>query len=215
MTSLSQLATAVTWLLLLTCGHVTHAQVEFPGPCPPTPVIHDFDWYRYLGRWNDVFRYFVFYQEIGKCWSGTYTMDRRGQVSVTLRLRDKLLGKPLKITVNVDQQSPYTPNKLYYSVPGLPILRDNYEVLRTDYDNWTIEYSCREKPFGRHAQQVWILTRSPHPSRAVLQEAFYALKQLRIRLRPLRPSDQSCSLRGKPIHIYGRSLQTGNATVVT
>ena len=27
-----------------------------------------------------MFRYFVFYQEIGKCWSGTYTKDRHGQV---------------------------------------------------------------------------------------------------------------------------------------
>ena len=27
-----------------------------------------------------MFRYFVFYQEIGRCWSGTYTADVRGQV---------------------------------------------------------------------------------------------------------------------------------------
>ncbi|XP_037072815.1 lazarillo protein-like [Pollicipes pollicipes] len=139
-------------------------------------------------------------------------MRKSGQVQVTLRLRDKLLSKPLKITVNVNQQSPYTPNKLFYTIPGVPLLRDNYEVLRTDYDNWTIEYSCRNKPYGRHAKQVWILTRSPHPSRAVLRKAFYALRDLGIRITPFRRSDQSCS-RTPYGHVHGRSLSLEPATL--
>lgn len=59
-------------------------------------------------------------------------------------------GRRLKIFVNVFAKKPkYAPNRLTYTIPGVPLFEDNYEVLSTDYKTYTIEYSCRNKPpFG-------------------------------------------------------------------
>nr|QTW21138.1 apolipoprotein D [Procambarus clarkii] len=171
----------------------TQAQVFFRGNCPKTPIIKNFDLHRYLGRWFEQERFFVAYQTVGKCWSGTYLRDKKGKLSVRIDFWDVVFSRPSKLTVEVVQRKPYAePNRLTYRIPGVPVFEDNYEVLATDYDNWTLEYACVERqPFG-HTQIAWILTRKPHPSYDVIHEAKQTLTALGIDISYLRQQDSSC-----------------------
>ncbi|KAG7155707.1 Apolipoprotein D-like 11 [Homarus americanus] len=169
---------------LVFCLASTQAQVFFRGRCPKTPIIKDFDWHRYLGRWFEQERYFVAYQTVGRCWSGTYIKNKHtGKISVRLDFWDVVFNKPKVITVNVIRKKPYEqPNRLTYTIPNVPVFEDNYEVLATDYDNWTLEY----------AWIAWILTRKPHPSYSVINQAKETLTYLGIDVSYLKKQDTSC-----------------------
>ncbi|XP_050720143.1 apolipoprotein D-like [Eriocheir sinensis] len=170
------------------------AQVFYRGNCPRTPIIKDFDWDQYLGRWFEQERYFVAYQEVGRCWSGTYLRNAKsGKISVRLDFRDVLLKQPKQITVDVFQKRPYeAPNRLTYTIPGVIGFEDNYEVLATDYNNWTLEYACVNKPPFGHTRTAWILTRSPHPSAAVIRAAKDTLTHIGIDVSLLKKQETSC-----------------------
>ncbi|CAL4080848.1 unnamed protein product [Meganyctiphanes norvegica] len=176
----------------------SHSQVFFRGPCLKLPVIKDFDWHRYLGKWHDVMRYPVFYQEVGRCWTGTYIKNKKtGQISVRLDFQDILLNKPLDITVAVHREKPYSePNRFSYTIPGVPLFEDHYEALTTDYDNWTVEYTCVNKGLFGHTKIAWILTRSPKPSYHVIEAAKHAMRQRGVDPKYLEKTDQSCNIRG-------------------
>ncbi|XP_069959887.1 apolipoprotein D-like [Cherax quadricarinatus] len=173
---------------------LSHAQVFFRGNCPKTPIIINFDWNRYLGSWYEQERYFVGYQTVGRCWRGTYLQDRHsGKISVKLHFWDVVFSRPNMISVGVIQKRPYrAPNHLTYTLPGVPGFEDNYEVLATDYDNWTLEYTCSERqPFG-HTRIAWILTRQPRPHYKVIHQAKTTLASLGIDTKYLRKQDTSC-----------------------
>ena len=40
-------------------------------------------------------------------------------------------------------------------------LKPQYNVLSTDYDNFTIVYACKDTSSGSKEESVWILTRTP------------------------------------------------------
>ena len=47
----------------------------------------------------------------------------------------------------------------------------NYNVLATDYENYTIVYDCTDFGSRLKSEVLWILTRDPVPSDEVLNEA--------------------------------------------
>ncbi|XP_071541415.1 apolipoprotein D-like isoform X2 [Panulirus ornatus] len=185
---------AVVVVCVAVCVTSVTSQVFFTGRCPTTPIIKDFDWNQYLGRWFEQQRYFVAYEEVGRCWTGTYIRDDvSGKISVRLDFRDVLFNRPKVITVDVIQKKPYEePNRLTYTIRNVPLFEDNYEVLATDYHSWTLEYACLEKPPLGHTKMAWILTREAYPSSSVIQEAKDKLAQLGIEVRFLKQQDTSC-----------------------
>ncbi|XP_064103327.1 apolipoprotein D-like [Macrobrachium nipponense] len=188
--------TTISIIFLGLCAVLTYAQIRFKGRCPKLPVIKDFAFDRYLGRWFDQEKYFVAYQTVGRCWSGTYIKNKNsGKISgkKELDFRDVVLNRPNVITVDVFRKRPYEePSRLTYTIPNVPLFEDNYEVLATDYKSWTIEYACVEKGLLGHTRIAWILTRSPHPPYEVIREAKAALVHLGIDLEYLEKSDTSC-----------------------
>ncbi|XP_063591259.1 apolipoprotein D-like [Penaeus indicus] len=175
------------------CFATAQAQVFYRGSCPPTPIIKDFDWQRYLGKWYEQEKYPVAYQAVGRCWTGTYIKDKySGEISVRLDFKDIVLNRPRILTVDIGRKKPYAePNRLFYTLPNVPLFEDEYEVLDTDYDNWTLEYDCQNQPIG-HTKIAWILTRSPRPTYDVIHAAKTALARLGIDTGRLERSDTSC-----------------------
>ncbi|XP_018008868.1 apolipoprotein D [Hyalella azteca] len=171
------------------------AQVHYREPCPNMPVIKNFDFDRYLGRWYEQERFFTAYQNIGYCWSGTYIKDKySNKVSVRLDFEDILLRIPAKIFVDIFRKNAYAaPNRLSYSISGVPreIFVDHYEVSGTDYTSWTIEYSCQNMPFGS-LRYAWILTRSPHPPASVIKKAKAVMVALGIDVYLLERHKNTC-----------------------
>ncbi|XP_047471313.1 apolipoprotein D-like [Penaeus chinensis] len=175
------------------CFATAQAQVFYRGSCPPTPIIKDFDWQRYLGKWYEQEKYPVAYQAVGRCWTGTYIKDKySGEISVRLDFKDIVLNRPRILTVDIGRKKPYAePNRLFYTLPNVPLFEDEYEILATDYDNWTLEYDCQNQPIG-HTKIAWILTRSPRPTYEVIHEAKTTLARLGIDTGRLERSDTSC-----------------------
>ena len=46
----------------------------------------------------------------------------------------------------------------------------NYKVLATDYDTYTIVYSCDQRYGMYFSEYAWIMTRDPTPSDAIVDE---------------------------------------------
>ncbi|XP_063843692.1 apolipoprotein D-like [Scylla paramamosain] len=183
----------VAAVLLASLASVAHTQVFYPGRCPKTPIIKDFDFDKYHGRWFEQERYFVAYEMLGRCWSGTYLKDTSGKVSVRLDFRDLLFSRPKQLTVDIIRKKPYEePNRLTYTIPGVPNFEDHYEVLATDYTSWTLEYACVDKPPFGHTRIAWILTRLPNPSLPVINTAKQTLAKLGIDPKLLKKQDTSC-----------------------
>ena len=66
----------------------------------------------------------------------------------------KRFNKPRSIVVDIEQRKPKAPTKLTYTIPGVPVFEDNYEVVATDYDSWTIEYACSNKIPTGHSSKL-------------------------------------------------------------
>ncbi|KAF2360803.1 Calycin [Trinorchestia longiramus] len=104
------------------------------------------------------------------------------------------LRTPVKIFVNIFRKQPYAaPNRLSYTISGVPrtIFEDHYEVAGTDYKSWTIEYSCRNLPYGS-IRFAWILTRSPHPPSKVIKKAKAVMAALGIDPHLLQRHKNTC-----------------------
>ncbi|MCL4141856.1 UNVERIFIED_CONTAM: hypothetical protein GTU68_054739 [Idotea baltica] len=149
---------------------------------------------QYLGKWFEQERYFTFYEEVGRCWQGEYFIDyETGGLSAKLTFNDVLLNKPTDIVIDVFAKDPYyAPNRLTYTIRGVPFFEDNYEVLATDYETFTIEYACKNIPFLGHITFAWILTRSPHPTIDVIWRAKSAMNYLDIDTSLLQRTPQTC-----------------------
>ncbi|TMW41770.1 hypothetical protein DOY81_013150, partial [Sarcophaga bullata] len=70
----------------------------------------------------------------------------------------------------------------------------NYWVLDTDYDNYSVVYSCTPLSKNTRATIVWILTRNPFPGDQIVEQAVKVLKDNDISLLPLQMTNQiSCN----------------------
>ena len=85
-----------------------------------------------------------------------------------------------------------------------------YRVLATDYETFTIEYTCQDNSLIKRKgeklfslprnftdfpflEQVWIYTRDKKPGKTVLKRAYKSLKILGLNGWKLKKADQSCS----------------------
>nr|XP_022338963.1 apolipoprotein D-like [Crassostrea virginica] len=146
-------------LLSLSLGYASGQVFRF-GKCPDLPVQADFDVDRYYGSWYEYERYFFIPETLLKCSKAEYSAKPDDTVKVvnsgtniitgsrsssegTARV-DPNFGNPAKLSVNFGGRSSGGP----------------YWVLKTDYDQFSLVYSC-SSVFGRARFEIlWILTRN-------------------------------------------------------
>merc|ERR1712154_5198 len=153
-------------LLLAILFSAGSAQVlTFGGKCPAIPLISDFSVEKYLGEWYEQLRYPDQFQNAAdKCVKATY--GPRDETSVTVNNTgiepDGDLWYLSWILGQAEQTEPEThPNKLYVSFnfnPARAARRSNYNVMETDYENYSIVWSCRDNG-SFTTEYVWILSR--------------------------------------------------------
>ena len=141
--------------------------------CPEVEVQQNFDASRYYGNWflqNNSYL-FTAISPKATCSTATYLPKGDGKISVAnYDVIDGMLGSTFG-----EAYCEQGVGNCYVSFFNLPYPEQpNYQILATDYDNFTIVYSCSEM-YGN--QIAWVLSRTPVMSEEDLTAALMLLKQ--------------------------------------
>ncbi|KAL4234724.1 hypothetical protein ACF0H5_006366 [Mactra antiquata] len=134
---------------------VSEAQIPHFGKCPDIPVVQNLDVSRYLGDWYEISRFFFFIEGSEVCVRANYSLKDDGHIKVFNRgikngQEDSAIGDAVAEDSNV-------PAKLSVSFNGSP--RVPYWIVDTDYDNYSLVWSCNELLGVAQADFSWILSR--------------------------------------------------------
>ncbi|KAE8290723.1 Apolipoprotein D [Larimichthys crocea] len=168
---------------------VANAQVIKPGRCPRPAVQPEFDAARYLGTWYDIQRLPHTFQK-GECSTATYSLKSPGVVGV---LNRELLadGSISTISGSAMAKDPTEPAKLLVSFfensPPAP-----YWVLSTDYDNYSLVYSCTDLGI-LHVEFAWIMNRQPTMPEEIIEELHSTLSSIGVQVDKLITTNQDAS----------------------
>ncbi|XP_068427389.1 apolipoprotein D-like [Clinocottus analis] len=165
------------------------AQFIKPGKCPKPAVQENFDTARYLGKWYDFQRVPNAFQK-GECCTATYSLQSPGVVGV---FNSELLanGTISFISGSATAKDPSEPAKLqvsfFESAPHSP-----YWVLSTDYDNYSLVYSCTDLGV-LHVNFAWIMSRHPTLPEETLEELHSTLSSIGVNVDKLLTTNQDAA----------------------
>ncbi|XP_066987843.1 apolipoprotein D-like [Macrobrachium rosenbergii] len=134
---------------------VTWAQGIVPGPCPDFIPMTDFTVKPYLGKWFEIARVPMVFEYGQTCNYAEYTDRGDGTVGVHNAGLDAD-GTFTEIFGFVETTE--VPGALALHLDGVPFT-GSYNVLDTDYENYTTVYSCQNFLGLGHMDQAWILGR--------------------------------------------------------
>ena len=148
--------------LLMAAG--VHASYSW-GACPVVASQATFEVERYTGKWFEVARDRAIPYEIGaKCVNADYEPNSDGSINVTNNARvfnkgwSSLTGKG----VVSNEGGANLVVALHTDVVPSPDDYANYRIISTDYDSYSIFYTCTDKTGGlMHEDYFYILTREP------------------------------------------------------
>uniref|UniRef100_A0A146ZT58 Apolipoprotein D n=1 Tax=Fundulus heteroclitus TaxID=8078 RepID=A0A146ZT58_FUNHE len=164
------------------------AQTFHWGGCPDAEVQDDFQLEEYMGKWYEIEKLPAYFAE-GKCIEADYLLKKDGTVQVVNsqvvdgeRMAAEGIAKvmdedePAKLGVSFTSFTPYSP----------------YWVLKTDYTNVTVVYSCTDVFNVFHLDYAWILSRSPSLPEETVQDAKDLLISEGIDVSAMEPTEQDC-----------------------
>ncbi|XP_053401113.1 apolipoprotein D-like [Mercenaria mercenaria] len=172
------------------------AQVPEKGKCPDVEVQKDFDPTKYFGKWYEIAKFYTSFETGQKCNTATYTPKVNGHFTVYntgLDSSDKEVNatgdayspdenEKAKIKVQFSEKSPYA----------------DYWVLDTDYETYTLIYSCINILDVTHLDFSWILSRKPTLDPEIKARLFQKVESYGIKSKNYKDDDQlSC-----PWNIY-------------
>ncbi|XP_077998660.1 apolipoprotein D-like [Glandiceps talaboti] len=145
-------------LLVLGLFLTVDAQVFSWGKCKKVTVQADFDLTSYLGRWYEIEKFPASFEDGQRCITATYSLKDNGRILVDNRgVRDdtgEVDGMEGEAHVpNPDRHPAKLKVKFFWWQPG-----GDYWVLSTDYDSYSVVYSCSSYFFFK-MEYAWILSR--------------------------------------------------------
>nr|XP_049704849.1 uncharacterized protein LOC110376413 isoform X13 [Helicoverpa armigera] len=169
--------------------------VVFPGQCDENiPVVANFDADRYAGTWYDIESYPTSFHT-GTCNIETYTTNTDGTITVQ---NTQVVNQVLQSTTGTATQTA-TDNSAKFDVTftlSSGPVTTKYWVLATDYDSYSLVYSCRNIDSESRAVYSWKLSRTPYlPAAAasVINEIINNVQVLEQRYYvPRSHSEESC-----------------------
>ncbi|XP_028289098.1 apolipoprotein D-like [Parambassis ranga] len=174
--------------VLLLSAAVTDAQSFHVGKCPEPSVQEGFNVTQYTGTWYEIEKLPAMFER-GKCNQATYSLLSDGTVSVH---NEELLanGKINSIDGVAKVKDPSQPAILgvsfFKGVPDAP-----YWVLSTDYQSYSLVYSCADY-FGLfHIDFAWILARTCVLTEGVISQLHDKLSAAGVNVNRLTGSDQT------------------------
>ena len=147
------------------------------GACQKPEVQQDFDLNRSLGLWYEARRDkdCIYEKTKGICNTAEYSLNDDGSIRV---VNDEWEDDTSEWGGGVGKATIADPSKnegYLYVKFGTFIPKGDYKVIETDYDSYTVIYTCMGLPGVYNIEYAWILTRDVHPSDEVMQKAFNAI----------------------------------------
>jgi len=138
--------------------------------CPPKPpTVSTLDLQAYLGNWYEQKRIPASFQLNTRCVRATYGLNDEGVVTVH-NVATKEDGSLDEVFGTAYVPDPAFPGELLVDFPQSPV-DGAYWILDTDYENYSIVYSCVDYIFGLvHFEFAWILGREKNMDPALIQE---------------------------------------------
>ncbi|XP_045478258.1 uncharacterized protein LOC123683308 [Harmonia axyridis] len=179
-------------LILSFCFFGVQAQVPVLAKCPEVSVQENFDLNKYLGTWYEEEKYFAIFEVDARCVAAEYSLNENGTVKVLNTQIDKLTGKKSSIEGSAKAASSSGEGKFAVNFPGRGFQADApYWVLETDYENYSVVWSCVDITPPISARFAWILTRERNPSQDVVNKAQAVLDRLNISRKEMIKTDQT------------------------
>ena len=146
--------------------------------CQKPTMQQDFDVSKYLGTWYEQRRDKDCAYEDGVCNTANYQLTDNPK---KLRVRNNEYhedesewegGTGTATIVDPDAHEGYLKVKFVPLVPA-----GDYKILETDYDNYTVIYTCTGVPHTFNVEYAWILTRDQNPSDEIMSKALSVLAE--------------------------------------
>jgi len=154
------------------------------GSCKVNPapeVVQNFNVKEYMGKWYEQFRDVNVPFQKGECTTAEYSIRDDGKVNVInseyiseADQRKVANGRAVCPTSEAKCKVSFGKESSFIS----KFTEGNYWVYETDYNNYSIIYSCSEFLGVYHFEFVWALTREAVPSKETLEKVKSALKKL-------------------------------------
>ncbi|CAB0018377.1 unnamed protein product, partial [Nesidiocoris tenuis] len=155
----------------------------------------------YLGTWYEAERYFTVLEAGSRCARTNYTKAIDGRILVTNEITNRLTG----IHRVLDGEIRNIPkggidSKITVKFSTLPFpMETEYIILDTDYDTYSVVWSCSGIGPLVNTQSAWVMTRDRLPPGTVLQKAYAVLDKHKIsRTFFVRAEQEECNL-GDPL----------------
>lgn len=175
-------------LMIITSIPSINSDIGF-GRCKvqPSPnVVQNFDLPKYMGKWYEQFRASKVPFQKGECTTADYTLKDNyvevlnSEFKEGATERNSVLGKA--VCPSTDAKCKVSFGTSIFS----KFTEGNYWVYETDYQNYSIVYSCTEYFYLYHLEFVWVLTRDRNPSEAIRVKIADALKNLKYPVEDIR-----------------------------
>jgi len=136
---------------------VCQAQVPHFGKCPPVTVKQNLDVSKYLGDWYEIEKFFFLVEGSQKCIRANYSLKADGHIQVFNR---GIGSDGTEVTATGDGYPPDSnvAAKLAVEFNGSP--RVPYWIVDTDYDQYSLVWSCAEILGFAQTDFAWILSRT-------------------------------------------------------
>nr|APA33912.1 seminal fluid protein [Nilaparvata lugens] len=157
-------------------------QVISVGGCPDMSVVDNFEPNKYTGRWYEAERVFNPFEVGGSCITGDYTIEEdnfnhpTGNLLVVHSMTN-WLGRKISKSADafpLDRSSRKAKYLLKYK--GSPFTGP-YWILDTDYDTYSVVYSCTSVLGLLSFKYVWLLTRLPQAPKYTIDNMESVLKK--------------------------------------
>ncbi|KAF6214068.1 hypothetical protein GE061_011799 [Apolygus lucorum] len=189
--------------LAFLCMVVVAVKAQIPGIgwCPDKRAMAGFDIDKYLGTWYEAERYFTVLEAGSRCARTNYTKASDGRILVTNEITNRLTG----IKRVLDGEIRNIPkggvdSKISVKFSSLPFpLETEYIILDSDYDSYSVVWSCSGLGPLVNTQTAWVMTRERLPPGTVLQKAYAVLDKHKIsRTFFVRAEQEECNI-GDPV----------------
>ncbi|CAF0792368.1 unnamed protein product [Brachionus calyciflorus] len=170
---------------------------SFGVACPESPVISDFDANKYVGKWYEIERIPMIFERGLECVTAEYNLLEDGSISVK-NSGVKKNGKKSSVDGIASLPNPETqPNMFYvdFRNKGKHSERKNeanYHIWATDYENYSLVYSCNVYAGFIKFEAAWILAREKKLNEEIITELKEKLTEKGVHIEKLKPVSQHC-----------------------
>lgn len=159
--------------------------------CPNIQVKQGFDVNRYLGKWYEIEKFYLIWEANQRCIQAIYTPIDSFTIGVNNSGLDFRTNEWINQIGKGYIKDQNEPAKLEIEFQVGPLTnKGTYWVIETDYDNFSLVYSC-SKILGIRFEYAWILARTRTLDSNVIQQAKNTLKLYNIDTSKFLVADQN------------------------